>query len=362
MKECSNCHKIFEDEEFIKDGKELKKCKKCRNYFNSHCKKFRLKNPEYYKKYRLNHKEKYSQKEKQYRINNLEKVREKDKIAQAKYRREHPEEYKEKRLAYQEKNHDKIKAYDKHRMLNRPEYFLFSGARKRARNKKLEFNITEQDIKYLLDNTPICPLRKINFERGINHIPTDNSITLDRIDSTKGYIKDNIQIISHRANNVKQDVNLFLFKIIVEKLKKYKVEEHTIDNDTRKIIIEDRIIKNNIWDHIKIEKRLLASAKKRAKRKQLELNIDENYLKSIWPLDNKCSILGTKFVVGDGYMSPCSATIDRIDNNKGYIKGNIRIISAKVNSVKNNCTLEELEFILKNWEELEKERNNNERL
>jgi len=51
-----------------------------------------------------------------------------------------------------------------------------------------------------------------------------------------------------------------------------------------------------------------------------------------------------------------SASIDRIVPEKGYIKNNVQIISVKANIIKNNCILEELEFILKNWEELDRQR------
>ena len=346
MKKCGQCKKSLDEEFFTRNGFERKVCNKCNEYAKLYYKKDRLDNSEKHKK--------YAQK---YRQNNLEKIREKDRLSKKKYRQEHYDEYRKEYLEYRELYHNEILAKDRERMLNRPEYFLFSSARKRARERNLEFNITEQDVKYLLDNTPVCPLRKVNFERGSNGIRTYNSITLDRIDSTKGYIKDNIQIISYKANLVKNNIDLSLFKIIVEKLKTYKVKEHAIDNLTRNIILENRKSQNKYRTNF-LENHLLSSANKRAKRKNIEFNIDEDYLKSIWPLDNRCPILGTKFIIGDGYMSPCSATIDRIDNDKGYIKNNIMIISAKVNVVKNNCTLEELEFILKNWEELEENRKN----
>ncbi len=42
------------------------------------------------------------------------------------------------------------------------------------------------------------------------------------------------------------------------------------------------------------------------------------------------------------------ATIDRIDNSKGYIKGNVWVISRLANSMKNQASLSELETFAKN--------------
>ena len=48
-----------------------------------------------------------------------------------------------------------------------------------------------------------------------------------------------------------------------------------------------------------------------------------------------------------------SASLDRIDSTKGYIKGNLQIISFRANTVKNNLTLDEMKMIVSNWERLE---------
>jgi len=39
-------------------------------------------------------------------------------------------------------------------------------------------------------------------------------------------------------------------------------------------------------------------------------------------------------------------TLDRINNDLGYIKGNVEVISAKANRLKNNGTIEDFELIL----------------
>ena len=44
------------------------------------------------------------------------------------------------------------------------------------------------------------------------------------------------------------------------------------------------------------------------------------------------------------------ATLDRIDPTKGYVEGNVQILSFRANTIKGDTTLEELRLIIKNWE------------
>jgi len=44
------------------------------------------------------------------------------------------------------------------------------------------------------------------------------------------------------------------------------------------------------------------------------------------------------------------ATLDRIDPTKGYVMGNVQIVSFRANTLKNSATLEELKTIVQNWE------------
>ena len=41
-----------------------------------------------------------------------------------------------------------------------------------------------------------------------------------------------------------------------------------------------------------------------------------------------------------------SASLDRIDNTKGYVKGNVWVISNRANKIKANLTVEELEMLV----------------
>jgi len=256
------------------------------------------------------------------------------------------------------KRKEKQKITNANKKKNQPEYSLFKSAQSRAKHKSIVFDITETDIKILIDKTSKCILLNMEFKQEAGPLK-DNSMTLDKIDPAKGYTKDNIQLISNKANKVKSDIDISMFEKIVDGFRKFVVIEHDIDDETRKIIVLDRRreIKNRQITNkdriIHLECALYQAAKSRAQSKNMPINIDTDYIKSIWPLDNKCPILDIKFEFGKNHvMSDYSATMDRIDNSKGYICGNVRIISARANIVKNDCTLEELELILANWKNL----------
>lgn len=84
-----------------------------------------------------------------------------------------------------------------------------------------------------------------------------------------------------------------------------------------------------------------------SKIRSLEKGLDHTITKQ-WIVDNLpkfCPVLGIELSFnGDKYNSP---SLDRFDNNKGYTTDNVRIISYRANTLKNNGTLEELEAIVR---------------
>ena len=89
-------------------------------------------------------------------------------------------------------------------------------------------------------------------------------------------------------------------------------------------------------------KKLLGSAKSRAKKNNLPFNVS---FESLLPTAlDKCPILNTPLVysIGVGGLTEKSPSIDRIDSSKGYIDGNVQIISHRANTLKSNATKEEL--------------------
>ena len=80
---------------------------------------------------------------------------------------------------------------------------MWTGAKWRAKRDGLDFNISKEDI-----NIPDqCPILGIKLKRNIGSGWHSDSPSLDRIDNTKGYTKDNIRVISNRANSLKKQCN-----------------------------------------------------------------------------------------------------------------------------------------------------------
>lgn len=94
-------------------------------------------------------------------------------------------------------------------------------------------------------------------------------------------------------------------------------------------------------------KKSYIGSKARAKKKGLEFTIAYGDLEQ----PTHCPILGIEL---DYHVrkthQPNSPTIDRIDNCRGYVKGNVHVISMLANKMKNNSTLEQC-VMLGKWAE-----------
>ena len=89
-----------------------------------------------------------------------------------------------------------------------------------------------------------------------------------------------------------------------------------------------------------IHQEMFYSAKTRANNKKISFTISKEDV----IIPDKCPVFGITLDSRDRLHAP---TLDRIINDLGYVKGNIKVISAKANRLKNNGTIEEFEKILK---------------
>lgn len=108
---------------------------------------------------------------------------------------------------------------------NRPIQRLFSGAKRRAKDKNLEFNITLDDI-IIPDK---CPLLNIPFINGIGK-NYESTPSLDRIDPKKGYIKGNIWVITKKANSMKNSATKEELLIFANNIIKYFKDDDIVQS------------------------------------------------------------------------------------------------------------------------------------
>jgi len=87
---------------------------------------------------------------------------------------------------------------------------------------------------------------------------------------------------------------------------------------------------------------LLTKAKGRAKKFGIpfDLTKEDIIVPDICPVFNKPLVFG----YGNG-RNPMSPSLDRIDNTKGYVKGNVIVVSWRANHLKNDATIDELETL-----------------
>lgn len=120
-------------------------------------------------------------------------------------------------------------------------------------------------------------------------------------------------------------------------------------DDNRELIRE----KGREYYRRKPENRMLNRARARAKANGIDFNLDIEDIN----IPTHCPLLGIELYIAEGLKSvkDHSASLDRINSAKGYVKGNVWVISHRANTMKSNATLAEMEMLASNWRKLQGE-------
>lgn len=96
------------------------------------------------------------------------------------------------------------------------------------------------------------------------------------------------------------------------------------------------------WKKMYPERRLWHSAKRRALMSGKDFSID--WMEIVIP--SVCPVLGIPINLNGGPITANSPSLDRLDNSKGYVPGNVQVTSHRANALKSNLTLEQAERLL----------------
>ena len=84
--------------------------------------------------------------------------------------------------------------------------------------------------------------------------------------------------------------------------------------------------------------RMLYSSRHRAKKIGVDFNIDVTDI----IIPDMCPLLDIPICMNNSVAQDDSASLDRIDPTKGYVKGNVWVISRRANGIKYNATADEI--------------------
>lgn len=101
---------------------------------------------------------------------------------------------------------------------------------------------------------------------------------------------------------------------------------------------ESRLLTIRAYKIANWAKRMVSTCRHRAKAAGLPFNIEPEDLE----MPAVCPVLGIPLEPGTDHIQPNSPSVDRIIPDLGYTKGNVAVISARANSIKQNATWEEI--------------------
>ncbi len=197
-------------------------------------------------------------------------------------------------------------------------YGFWHKIQRSAKKRGILFNLERERVWNLfIKQNRKCALSGLELKFDSKYNIRDGSVSLDRIDSNGNYTLDNVWIVNKEINIMKWDLSLNRFLMLV------------------KLIFENKYNNSTEYKEISTNFSYLSNIKYIAKEKCLEFNLDNEFLINLFNKQcGKCIYSGINLNLNKTDKLERTASLDRIDSSKGYIKGNVQWVHKDVNKMK----------------------------
>jgi hypothetical protein len=199
-----------------------------------------------------------------------------------------------------------------------------------AKLREINWELTPQDLwDQFIVQSRACPLTGIELVFSKKTQTTgETTASLDRINSNGCYNKKNIWWIYKPINKIKWEFSLEYFLSLCH-------------------IIYEPVVSSDKVSECNISQSHMSSIKSSAREKGVEYNIDLRYCRRLWDRqEGRCNL--TRIPLFSKWLKNNTCSLDRINSDYGYIKGNVQWLHKHVNKIKRNLSMETLRDICGN--------------
>lgn len=213
----------------------------------------------------------------------------------------------------------------------------FSVIRQGAERRKHEFNIERGYLDDLFEKqNKKCALTGLDLNFEVDKNRSGQIASLDRIDSSIGYVPENVQWVHKDINLMKGGLQEDYFVCvcrIVSGLDNQSLLEKFDKETNKKARIKNDKISGGYFSRLKIL----------AARRNLSFNVTPEYLMSVFNNQNrKCVFSGVELNFNhDMNQNYQTASLDRIDPDIGYEQGNLQWVHKDINIMRNAFSVED---------------------
>ncbi len=203
---------------------------------------------------------------------------------------------------------------------------LLSNLKIRAEKKKIPIDdLSWEDIPD--PRNSMCPVFGVPYEVG-HGSKKDFSATVDRKIPSLGYVRGNLQLLSSLANDIKSDAGPEMLFLVASALKQME-ENHTEVND--------------LDENTRSRRQKMVSQKRSSNKTSRNLEFSLEWFH--FSLPELCPCTGMKITYQDSSNWKSRPSIDRVDNSRGYVPGNVWVISAWANAIKSSANSEQIQKV-----------------